>query len=499
MMSASSICPTDYTLGLLALTLLLVLLVSLVRRKGGVGDNLPPGPSPLPLIGNLHQLDLKRLHWSLMQLSEKYGSVFSVVLGAQKAVVLAGYDTVKEALVDHADQFAGRPHIPIFDQYSFRCGIIFSVGKRWQDTRRFVISKLRDFGMGKKSIEDKIAEEVNLLVNILESHKGQPFEPAQIVSPAVSNIICSIIFGQRFDYEDELFISLTTMMDEATRISGTAPIHLYNAYPFLGFLIPSHRKIMENRDNIYGIFNDFFKAAKEPLSENSIQSFSEALIMKYQQESRGQDSEFERRDTLATTIDLFGAGAETTAMTICWGLLLMMKYPEIQKKVQEEIDQVIGAGRCPSTEDRKRMPYTDAVIHEIQRFSNIVPLNLPHSTTVDMHFRGYFIPKGMYVIPLLTSVLFDKTQWKKPNEFDPAHFLDAEGRFVKNKAFMPFSAGRRVCAGEALAKAELFLFFTTLLQRFQFYAAPGVTNLDITPQVGVILTPKPHRVCAVLR
>ncbi|XP_072331406.1 cytochrome P450 2K1-like [Scyliorhinus torazame] len=498
-MSASSICPTDYTLGLLALTLLLVLLVSLLGRKGGVGDNLPPGPSPLPLIGNLHQLDLKRLHWSLMQLSEKYGSVFSVSIGAQKAVVLAGYDTVKDALVDHADQFAGRPHIPIFDEYSFRCGITLSDGKQWQDTRKFVMSRLREFGMGKKSFEEKIAEEVNFLVNIFESYKGQPFETAQIVNSAVSNIICSIIFGHRFDYEDELFISLTTMLDEMARLGGTAPIHLYNAYPFLGFLIPSHRKIMENRDRIYGIFNDFFKAAKEPLSENSIQSFSEALIMKYQQESRGQDSEFERRDTLATTIDLFAGGTETISTTICWGLLLMMKYPEIQKKVQEEIDQVIGAGRCPSTEDRKRMPYTDAVIHEIQRFANILPLNVPHSTTVDMHFRGYFIPKGMCVIPLLTSVLFDKTQWKKPNEFDPAHFLDAEGRFVKNKAFMPFSAGRRVCAGEALAKAELFLFFTTLLQRFQFQAPPGVTNLDLTPLVGVSLTPKPHRVCAVLR
>ncbi|GCB82324.1 hypothetical protein scyTo_0023073 [Scyliorhinus torazame] len=80
--------------------------------------------------------------------------------------------------------------------------------------------------MGKKSTEGKIAEEVNFLVNILERYKGQPFETAQIVSSAVSNIICSIIFGQRFDYEDELFISLTTMMDEITRLGGTAPIHV---------------------------------------------------------------------------------------------------------------------------------------------------------------------------------------------------------------------------------------------------------------------------------
>ncbi|XP_072406294.1 cytochrome P450 2K1-like isoform X2 [Chiloscyllium punctatum] len=353
--------------------------------------------------------------------------------------------------------------------------------------------------MGKKSIEDRISEEASFLVNVFESHKGQPFETAQILNSAVSNIICSILFGDRFDYDDKIFNSLTNMNNEMTTLAGTASIQLYNSYPSLGFLIPSHRKFIQNRDKMMEIFDSFIKAAEETLSENSIQTLNEALILRHQQESKGQALEIQKKDMLITIIDLFSAGTETTSTTVCWGLLLMMKYPDIQRKVQEEIDQVIGAGRAPVTEDRKRMPYTDAVIHEIQRFANIVPMNLPHSTTEDTHVKGHFIPKGTYVIPVLTSVLRDKTQWKTPKEFNPAHFLDADGNFVKRDAFMPFSAGRRVCAGEALAKVELFLFFTTLLQKFHFQAPPGVTDLDTSPRIGFVTNPKPHRVCAVSR
>ncbi|XP_072406293.1 cytochrome P450 2K1-like isoform X1 [Chiloscyllium punctatum] len=489
--------PTDYTMALSLLALFLFLVVSVIRRR--VPRNFPPGPTPLPLIGNLHQLDLKRLDWSLMGLAEKYGNVFSVELGPLKAVVLTGYDAVKDALVNHADQFSGRPPIPIFDDYSFRTGVIFSDGKLWRENRKFVISALRGFGMGKKSIEDRISEEASFLVNVFESHKGQPFETAQILNSAVSNIICSILFGDRFDYDDKIFNSLTNMNNEMTTLAGTASIQLYNSYPSLGFLIPSHRKFIQNRDKMMEIFDSFIKAAEETLSENSIQTLNEALILRHQQESKGQALEIQKKDMLITIIDLFSAGTETTSTTVCWGLLLMMKYPDIQRKVQEEIDQVIGAGRAPVTEDRKRMPYTDAVIHEIQRFANIVPMNLPHSTTEDTHVKGHFIPKGTYVIPVLTSVLRDKTQWKTPKEFNPAHFLDADGNFVKRDAFMPFSAGRRVCAGEALAKVELFLFFTTLLQKFHFQAPPGVTDLDTSPRIGFVTNPKPHRVCAVSR
>uniref|UniRef100_A0A673CL79 Cytochrome P450 2K1-like n=1 Tax=Sphaeramia orbicularis TaxID=375764 RepID=A0A673CL79_9TELE len=151
--------------------------------------------------------------------------------------------------------------------------------------------------------------------------------------------------------------------------------------------------------------------------------------------------------------------------------------------------------------DRKNLPFTDAVIHETQRLANIVPMALPHKTSEDVTFQGYFIKKGTTVYPLLTSVLYDESEWEKPYSFNPAHFLDKDGKFVKRDAFMPFSAGRRICLGESLARMELFLFFTSILQHFRFTPPPGVKeeDLDLTPQVGFTLSPSLHKICAVCR
>ncbi|NXL86392.1 CP2K1 protein, partial [Alectura lathami] len=148
-----------------------------------------------------------------------------------------------------------------------------------------------------------------------------------------------------------------------------------------------------------------------------------------------------------------------------------------------------------------QMPYTDAVIHEVQQFASILPLDLPHETVEDVILKDYFFPRGTYMIPLLTSVLQDKSQWEKPDTFYPEHFLDSKGKFVKKDAFMPFSAGQKICAGETLAKMELFLFFTSLLQRFTFQPACGVctSDLDLSSAISFNIVPKPYKICAVAR
>ncbi|GCC17901.1 hypothetical protein chiPu_0021594, partial [Chiloscyllium punctatum] len=244
---------------------------------------------------------------------------------------------------------------------------------------------------------------------------------------------------------------------------------------------------------------DFFKENRQKLDDNDLRSFIDVFMIRQQKESENRNSYFHENNLMASADSMFTAGMETTSTTLRWGMLLMMKYPEIQRKVHEEIIRVIGSERPPRVEDRKDMPYTDAVIHEIQRFGDIVPLGITHETTVDVNFRGYFIPKGTCVIPLLSSVLYDKTQWEKPNEFNPSHFLNAEGKFVKRNAFIPFSAGRRICAGETLAKMELFLFFTTLIQKFKFQVPPNVSELDLDSVVGFTSVPKYQTVCAVRR
>ncbi|XP_072337674.1 cytochrome P450 2K1-like [Scyliorhinus torazame] len=483
---------------LAALTIILLVYVNTGSKSHGI-VNFPPGPAPLPVIGNLHMLDLKKLSKSLMELSEKYGTVFSIKLGRTNVVVLTGFETVKDALINHAEEFGERAHVPIFETTVKGHGIIFGHGESWKQMRRFTLTTLRDFGMGKKIIEDKIIEETNFLIKIFESYKGHSFNPTVKLNSAVANMICSIVFGDRFDYEDEKFVSLVKRVSENVQLGGTAVVQLYNAFPFLRFLPGSHKTFISNSKQNIASFKAFCNDHCQELDENDPRSFIDAFMLRQQQESNNPNSYFHENNLTLTTSNLFAAGMETTSTTLRWGMLLMMKYPEIQKKVHEEIIRVIGSERSPRAGDRKDLPYTNAVIHEIQRFADIVPLNISHETTVDLNFKGFFIPKGTQVIPLLSSVLYDKTQWEKPDEFNPSHFLDAEGKFVKRDAFIPFSAGRRACAGEGLAKMELFVIFTVLIQKFNFQVPPNVSELGLESGVGIISFPKYPYVCAVLR
>ncbi|KAM4043855.1 cytochrome P450 2K4-like [Anomaloglossus baeobatrachus] len=460
--------------------------------------NFPPGPKCLPIIGNLHIFDVKNPSKTFTQLSKKFGPVFSVQLGTQKMVLLYGYDAVKDAYMNHAEELSERADIPIFTETSKGYGIVFSNGENWKVMRRFTISTLRDFGMGKKSIEDRINEECDSLVQIIESYGGKPFENTTILNTAVANVIIYILLGHRYDYGDPTILKLMSLIDENFKLLGSPMVMLYNMYPkLIGWLPGSHRKILKNNSDINNFIMEAFTKLKNRLDVNHQENFIDAFLIK-QLEKNPESRRYFHNDNLITLVsNLIVSGLETTTTVLRWALLLMMKYPDIQKNVQREIDQIIGQ-RQPQIEDRKQMPYTDAVIHEIQRFGNIIPAIAPHATTQGVKVRGYFLPKGTHVIPLLGSVLRDKKYFEKPDEFYPEHFLNSQGHFVKNEAFLPFSAGKRRCTGEILAKTELFLFFTRLLQTFTIQAPPN-TEVDITPVFGFTNTPMSHKICAVLR
>ncbi|XP_077345187.1 cytochrome P450 2K4-like isoform X1 [Lithobates pipiens] len=463
-----------------------------------VYPNFPPGPKPLPIIGNMHILDLKRPYRTFLELAKKYGSVFSVQIGTQKMVILCGYETVKDALINHAEEFSERPYIPIFQDVTKGHGIIFSHGDNWKVMRRFALSTLRDFGMGKKTLENKIIEECECLVNKFKSFGGKPFENTMIMNAAVANIIVYIILGHRFNYDDPVFLRLMRLINENIRLVGSPMVTLYNTYQSVMRWLPGgHKTVNRNATEMRQFITGTFTKYKDQLDANDQRNLIDAFFIKQQEEKSKSPTYFHDKNLTNVITNLFSAGMETTSTTLRWGLLLMMKYPEIQKDVQDEIDKVIGSA-VPQTEHRKKMPYTDAVIHEIQRFGNIVPSNIPHATTQDVTFKGYFLPKGTYVIPLLASVLRDEDHFEKPDEFYPQHFLDSKGNFLKKEAFLPFSAGKRSCAGENLAKMELFLFFTRLLQNFTFQAPFGA-KLDLTPAVGFTTPPMRHEMCAVPR
>ncbi|XP_070588563.1 cytochrome P450 2K6-like [Erythrolamprus reginae] len=495
----------DWIGAILTLLLFIFAIMFLLKKnssRNNSSHNLPPGPRTIPILGNLHMMDLKRPEKTMIEWSKEYGPIFRMKLGFQEMVVLTGYETIKEALVNNGDAFADRPLIPIFEDAVKGFGIIASNGENWKVMRRFTLSTLRDYGMGKRTIEDKITEECSVLTKTIETYGGKPFEVTTILTAAVSNIIVCILLGKRYEYEDATFLRLLKITRESIQLAGSPGVLLYNLFPKLGFLLGAYKKVMKNEKELHDFIRTTFTEYLQDLDENDQRNFIESFLVRQKQENMKMThgGYFHNDNLIGLIDDLFAAGTDTTSNTLSWAILLMMKYPEIQRKVQEEIAKEIGDTQ-PRTDHRAKMPYTDAVIHEIQRFADIIPSNLPHATAMDVTFKGFFIPKGTYVVPLLTSVLRDESQWEKPHDFYPEHFLDSEGKFVKRDAFMPFSAGRRICAGETLAKMELFLFFTNILQKFTLRPPLGTSkeDLDLTPGAGLISRPMPYKTCAVLR
>lgn len=312
-------------------------------------------------------------------------------------------------------------------------------------------------------------------------------------------MICSIVFGDRFDYGDETFHKLSKLLQKSlNEETGFLP-QLLNVVPALVRIPGVSQKVFRAQKEFMDFIDVVIEKHMKTLDHTYNRDLTDVFLKEMEKGKTAEDNGFHHSNLRLVAMDLFTAGSETTSTTLRWGLLYMLLHPEIQSKVQAEIDEVIGRERPPSMKDQANMPYTNAVIHEVQRIGDIVPLAIPHKTYRDSEVQGFFIPKGTTVIANLSSVLKDETVWEKPNEFYPKHFLNADGQFVKPEAFLPFSAGRRACLGEQLARMELFLFFTTLLQKFTFVLPEDQSRPRQDPHFALTNSPHPFLLRALPR
>ncbi|XP_028319849.1 cytochrome P450 2C31-like isoform X2 [Gouania willdenowi] len=467
-----------YTVVLAGMILALLWMVRVKSRK----NNLPPGPPALPLIGNLHQIDRYAPFSSFLEFSKTYGPVMTLHLGWQRTVVIAGYDAVKDAFINQADDFMGRGPLPILVKANTIYALANSNGERWHQLRRFTITTLKDFGMGRKGMEEWIQEESQHMRAYIHSLKGKPFDPTFLMSCVVANIVCCLVFCERFDYDNQQFLGLLNVLVNVLKFGCSPYGQLYNIFPTLLEYLPGRQHaVFAQIHKVRKFIGDKIQDHKDSLDPNSPRDYIDSFLIQMEKEKNNPKSEFLLDRLVGTVSNLFLAGTETTSSTLRHALLVLIKYPDIQEKMQQEIDAVIGK-RTPGMQDRKSLPFSDAVVHEIQRSLDIVPFAVPHCALRDITFRGYSIPKGTKIIPLLHSVLRDEKQWVDPWSFNPNNFLDHNGNFKKNPAFMPFSAGRRACAGESLARMELFIFITSLLQDFTFSYSEGPAHIDLTPE-----------------
>lgn len=482
-------------------TAVFLLLVDLVHRRKFWTAHYPPGPVPLPWLGNLLQVDFENMPYSLYKLRSRYGDVFSLQIAWKPVVVINGLKAVRELLVTYGEDTADRPLLPIYNHLG--CGhkskgVVFApYGPEWKEQRRFSVSTLRDFGVGKKSLEQWVTEEAGHLCDTFTKEAEHPFNPSTLLDKAVSNVIASLVYAHRFEYEDPFFNRMLKTLKESFGEDTTFMAELLNAIPVLLHIPGMTSKVLPKLNSFITLMDKMLiehKKSWDPAQPP--RDMTDAFLAEMQKAKGNPESSFNDENLRMVVINLFMAGIVTTSSTLSWALLLMILHPDVQRRVHQEIDEVIGQVRRPEMADQARMPFTNAVIHEVQRFADIIPTNIPHMTSRDIKFQGFLIPKGTTLIPNLSSVLKDETVWEKPLHFHPEHFLDAQGNFVKHEAFMPFSAGRRACLGEPLARMELFLFFTCLLQRFTFSVPAGQPRPSDYGVFGALTTPRPYQLCA---
>ncbi|XP_036064287.1 cytochrome P450 2D20-like [Onychomys torridus] len=485
-------------------TAVFLFLVDQMYRRKFWTAHYPPGPLALPGLGNLLQVDFENMPYSLYKLQQRYGDVFSLQMAWKPVVVINGLKAVREVLVNCGEDTSDRPPMPIYDHLGYRHkykGVVLApYGPEWREQRRFSLTTMRDFGLGKKSLEQWVTEEAGHLCDAFAKEAAHPFNPTNLLKKGVCNVISSLIYAHRFEYEDPFLNRLLKTLQESLGEDSGFIAEVLNAVPVLlripGLPRKAFPKLTEFIDSLDKMLVDH-KTTWDPAQPP--RDLTDAFLAEIEKAKGNPESTFNDGNLHVVVVDMFMAGTVTTSTTLSWALLLLILHPDVQCRVQQEIDEVIGQVRHPEMADLTRMPYTNAVIHEVQRFADILPVNLPHMTSRDIEVQGFLIPKGTTLIPNLSSVLKDETVWEKPLQFHPEHFLDAQGRFVKHEAFMPFSAGRRACLGEPLARMELFLFFTCLLQRFSFSVPEGQPRPSDHGIYALPVTPNPYELCAVLR
>uniref|UniRef100_A0A8C5WQW9 Cytochrome P450 1A n=1 Tax=Laticauda laticaudata TaxID=8630 RepID=A0A8C5WQW9_LATLA len=430
----ASVSVTEVLIGLVVFCLLFLVLQTF-RKQIPQGLKRIPGPRGYPLIGNLLEVGTN-VHLSLTQMSKTYGDVMMIHLGTKPILVLSGLETIKEALVRHGEDFKGRPDLHTFRHVTDGQSLSFSTdsGPVWVARRKLAQHALKTFASSPSLtssstclLEDHVSEEAHHLMAKLQEVMlaKNRLDPYLYLTIAVANVVLTMCFGRRYDYDDEelLDIVINSKQFEESTASGS----LATFIPVLQYLPNSKVKKFKNYNRQFTRFlQKNVQEHYESFRKDHIRDITDSLIKESQKQKADTKANIQLPPGKIVNLvnDIFGAGFSSVSMSLSWCLMYLITYPEIQKKIQEEIDVTIGRERKLRLSDQSLLPYTEAFILEVFRHSSFVPFTLPHCTTRDTIFKGYFIPKDLCIFinqcKSTTTRIFGKTPLPlSPNVFSP--------------------------------------------------------------------------------
>ncbi|KAK5848067.1 hypothetical protein PBY51_005719 [Eleginops maclovinus] len=481
--------PLFFFVGAAILLLLLFLLVCSPAR-----GSLPSLPS-LPLLGSLPWMGGGLPpHLLFSELGHRYGPVFSLLLGPHLSVVLNRHQEAREVLLQRGREFAGRPFMVTTDLLT-RGGkdIAFSdFSPLWKLHRRLVHNSFSLFGEGSGRLQDIVLSSVDDLCVELLSGGGRGFDPSPAVTRAVTNVVCTLVFSSTYRHGDTELQEVMRYNDGIVQtIAGGG---LVDIYPWMKVFpnrcLRTLKDCITVRDRLLSRKLEEHKAS---LNDGPPRDLLDALLQGQGEGVQQEGGGITDDHVLMTAAEAFGAGVETTSTTLLWILAYLVHHPPVQRRVQAELDKQVGE-RPVCVSDRSRLPYLECVINEGMRIRPVSPVLIPHTAMTDSSIGGHPVGRGTRVLVNMWAIHHDPEHWDKPDLFNPDRFLDDRGQRVTPPCFMPFGAGPRVCVGESLARLELFLFLSSLLQRMSFKLPDGASPPNLQGRLGVVLQPLPYKV-----
>ncbi|KAF8375524.1 hypothetical protein PRIPAC_81953 [Pristionchus pacificus] len=458
------------------------------RRK----STLPPGPFAVPFLGNfINEIKLPEMHVGLKRLSARFGPIVTVHL-PYPVVNISDFETMKEAF--RSNDMSGRMRNLLVElsQLCENGGIISSDGPEWQEQRRFAIATLREFGMGKNLMEEKVRLSAQNMVDFIKKQDLQNTDLRLPIQIFVANIINEFLFGFQYSYDDsdKLMKFVQELQTAITDISESKVMPIVFLLPWTRYL-PVIRYYWDEHVKQFSELMDFVrdevKAVKIDVNEEPT-----CYVQAYRKKNKDQRLE----QLVSCCSDLFLAGQETTTTTLRWAMLLLAAHQQVQDKLRAEINNHIEKERIATMADKTTMSYASAVINEIQRVANIAAPNplLFHRATVDTEIGGHKIAANTIVNGDFHQMMKSDPHFEQPERFWPERYI-AEDGVTLNKELVdrtiPFGIGKRQCAGEGLARTELFIGLVTLVQNFRILPLPG-TTIDLEPIYTNIHFPRPQ-------
>ncbi|XP_034297854.1 cytochrome P450 2C31-like [Pantherophis guttatus] len=447
---------------LLSVTILLSLLMLYLLRQFWFRSHYPSGWLPLPATGSLWQAGVRLYQETLSkQLKEQNGT----------------------------SNTSMTPYGSIFNDNG---GELL---KQQKEIGQLILSKHE---REKKGVESLVEQEAPRLVETFARVNGQPFDPLNAIIASLSKMVWTVSFGDRSPLEDKDSQQLTDAIESSVKSGGSFVYALHKQFSWLMKYFPGPQKnALSSKELVLSFTKKAMQKHKEAKPVKEPQDFIDFYLSHMEKNKGGQNSTYNEENLAECIFNFLLSAAESTAITLQWALLLMASHPDVQDKVHKEIEKVLGSSNAVGHQDWKKLPYTSAVIHEIQRTKHAFLFRIIKQCAKDVNIFGFLAPKGTFINPDLNSVLLDPKLWETPEKFNPSHFLDKDGEFVAKKEFQLLAGESEGSLEDKLARVESFTFFINLLKTFVFKLPEGENKTSEQPRIGLTTCPHSYKICAV--